>query len=146
MPDAGTSIFAAECGRGTYVRALARDMGRRLGCLGHVTQLRRTRVAAFSADSAVTVAELEAAHDAADGGAALSRYLQPIELALSDLIEVSVSPQDAARLARGQSVLMRGRDAPITSGEAYVVCKGTLIALCQLDKGEIVPVRVFSYR
>ena len=146
MPDADTAVFEAECGRGTYVRALARDMGRRLGCLGHVTQLRRTRVAAFSAESAVTVAELEAAHDAEDGGAALAGYLQPIELALSDLAEISVSPQDAARLARGQSVLMRGRDAPIATGEAYVVCKGTLIALCQMDKGEIVPVRVFSYR
>ncbi len=146
MPDTDTSVFEAECGRGTYVRALARDMGRRLGCLGHVTQLRRTRVAAFSADSAVTVAELEGAHDAEDGSAALAGYLQPIELALSDLIEISVSPQDAARLARGQSVLMRGRDAPITSGEAYAVCKGTLIALCEMDKGEIVPVRVFSYR
>ena len=145
MPDAETSVFEAECGRGTYVRALARDMGRRLGCFGHVTQLRRTRVAAFSADRAVTVAELEAAHDAGDGGAALSRHLQPIELALSDLIEVSVSPQDAARLARGQSVLMRGRDAPITTGEAFAVCKGTLIALCQMDRGEMVPVRVFSY-
>jgi tRNA pseudouridine55 synthase len=146
MPDGVTSVFEAQCGRGTYVRALARDMGRRLGCLGHVTQLRRTRVAAFSADNAVTVADLEAAPDAEDGGAALAGYLQPIELALADLIEVSVSPQDAARLARGQSVLMRGRDAPMTTGEAFAVCKGTLIALCEMDKGEIVPVRVFSYR
>jgi tRNA pseudouridine55 synthase len=146
MPTADTSLFEAECGRGTYVRALARDMGRRLGCLGHVTQLRRTRVAAFDIESAVTMAELEAAHAAGDGGAALAGYLQPIELALFDLVEISVSPQDAARLARGQPVLMRGRDAPIASGEAYAVCKGTLIALCEMDRGEIVPVRVFSYR
>jgi tRNA pseudouridine55 synthase len=145
-PDADTAIFEAECGRGTYVRALARDMGQRLGCLGHVTQLRRTRVAAFDIASAVTVAELEAAHDAEDGGVELARLLQPVELALSDLLEVSVSPPDAARLARGQSILMRGRDAPIVSGEAFAVCKGTLIAICQLEKGEMVPVRVFSYR
>ena len=94
----------------------------------------------------MTVAELEAAHDAEDGGAALAGHLRPIELALSELLEISVSPQDAARLARGQSVLMRGRDAPIASGEAYVVCKGALIALCDMDKGEIVPVRVFSHK
>ena len=146
MPDPDTSVFDAECGRGTYVRALARDMGRRLGCLGHVTQLRRTRVAAFEIEGAVTMTELEAAHAAEDGGAALAGYLQPIELALSDLIEISVSPQDAARLARGQAVLMRGRDAPMMSGEAYAVCKGALIALCEMNRGEIVPVRVFSYR
>ncbi len=146
MPDAETSVFEAQCGRGTYVRALARDMGRQLGCLGHVTQLRRTRVAAFDVESAVTVEELEAAHDAEDGGVELARLLQPIELALSDLLEVAVTPPDAARLARGQSVLMRGRDAPIISGEAFAVAKGTLIAICQLEKGELVPVRVFSYR
>jgi tRNA pseudouridine55 synthase len=145
-PDADTAVFEAECGRGTYVRALARDMGRRMGCLGHVIQLRRTRVASFDAKNAVTVAELEAAHDAGDGGVELAGFLQPIELALADLIEISVSPPDAARLARGQSVLMRGRDAPIVSGEAYAVAKGTLIAICEVDKGELVPVRVFTYR
>lgn len=146
MPDADTSVFEAECGRGTYVRALARDMGQKLGCRGHVTQLRRTRVAAFDIDRSVTVDELEAAHDAQDGGAALAAHLRPIELALAELMEVSVTQQDAARLARGQSVLLRGRDAPIATGEAYAICKGTLVALCQMDRGEIIPVRVFSYR
>ena len=146
MPAADTAVFAAECGRGTYVRALARDMGRLLGCLGHVTQLRRTMVAAFHEDQSVTIEELEAAHAAEDGGVALNALLQPIELALSDLLEVPVTQSDAARLARGQSVLMRGRDAPIVSGEAFAICKGTLIALCQMEKGELVPVRVFNYQ
>ena len=47
MPDAETAVFEAECGKGTYVRAIARDMGRALGCLGHVIALRRTRVGSF---------------------------------------------------------------------------------------------------
>ena len=47
IPDADHSIFETECGKGTYVRALARDMGRALGCLGHVCALRRTRVGSF---------------------------------------------------------------------------------------------------
>ena len=146
LPDADTAVFEAECGRGTYVRALARDMGRLLGCYGHVTQLRRTEVADFREDQSVTIEELEAAHAAEDGGVSLNALLQPIELALSDLIEVTVTPSDAARLARGQSVLMRGRDAPITSGEAFAICKGTLIALCNMAKGELVPIRVFNYQ
>ncbi len=145
MPDAETTVFEAECGRGTYVRALARDMGRLLGCLGHVIQLRRTSVASFKEENSVTVAQLEAAHAIEDGGASLRAHLQPIELALSDLLEVSVSQQDAARLTRGQPVLIRGRDAPIMSGEAFAVSKGTLIAICQIDKGELVPIRVFNY-
>ena len=146
--DAGrrTSIFEAECGRGTYVRALARDMGRLLGCLGHVTQLRRMRVAAFTRRASVTIAELEAAHGLQDGGTALNAMLQPIELALSDLIEVTVSQPDAARLARGQAVLMRGRDAPDRLRGGLRHLKGTLIALCEIEKGELVPIRVFSYR
>lgn len=145
MPDESTAVFEAECGRGTYVRALARDMGRKLGCFGHVIELRRTEVAAFHEEAAVTIDELEAAHGQDDGGVALKGYLQPIELALSDLLEVSVTPPDAARLSRGQTVLMRGRDAPIMSGEAFAVCKGTLIAICQIEKGELVPIRVFAY-
>ena len=145
MVDESTSVFEAECGRGTYVRALARDMGRLLGCFGHVIELRRTEVAAFHEDRSVTIEELEAAYAAEDGGVAIKGYLQPIELALSGLIEVSVTPSDASRLARGQTVLMRGRDAPIQSGEAYAISKGTLIALCHMEKGELVPIRVFSY-
>ena len=53
MPDAEHAVLAAECGKGTYVRALARDLGRELGCLGHVVALRRTAVGSFTQDRAV---------------------------------------------------------------------------------------------
>ena len=58
MPDAATAVFEARCGKGTYVRALARDMGRALGCLGHLIALRRTRVGSFDEAHAVTLAGL----------------------------------------------------------------------------------------
>ena len=122
--------------KGTYVRAIARDLGRALGCFGHVTALRRTRVGPFSEVDAVTLAELEAAlkpqgdPDATDAPppadpVALG-FLLPVEAALSDIAEISVSPSDAATLARGQSILIRGRDAPIHTGSAYAICKGRL--------------------
>ena len=60
MPDADTSVFEAECGKGTYVRALARDFGIELGCFGHVIELRRTLVGAFDESVSVTLAELDA--------------------------------------------------------------------------------------
>jgi len=145
MPDADTAIFEAECGRGTYVRALARDFGRQLGCLGHVIALRRTRVGSFTEESSIGLDELRNAAGAGDGGAGLSDCLQPIEAALADLLEVSVSQADAARLARGQAVLMRGRDAPIIKGEAFAVSKGTIVALCDVAAGELRPTRVFNY-
>jgi tRNA pseudouridine55 synthase len=145
LPDPDTAVFEADCGRGTYVRALARDLGRQLGCFGHVTALRRTRVGSFTEETAIGLDELRSAAEAGDGGAELAGCLRPIEAALDDLLEVNVSQADAARLARGQAVLMRGRDAPILAGEAFAVSKGTLIALCEVAAGELRPTRVFNY-
>lgn len=143
MPDDATSVFEARCGKGTYVRALARDMGRILGCHGHVIALRRTRVGPFEEDAAVTMDDLMATADAGDPDQ-LSQLLQPVESALADLPELLVSQSDAASLARGQTVLIRGRDAPILSGPAYATSKGRLIALGELAKGALHPTRVFN--
>jgi tRNA pseudouridine55 synthase len=143
MPDPDTSVFEARCGKGTYVRALARDMGAELGCLGHLIALRRTRVAPFDEAQAVSLASLEAA--AEQGEDALQALLRPIEAALQDLAEISVGQNDAARLLRGQAVLIRGRDAPTGTGPTYATCKGQLIAVGQIDKGELRPLRVFNF-
>src|SRR6185369_5992557 len=59
VPDPDHAIFEAECGKGTYVRALARDMGRLLGCHGHVSALRRTRVGPFTENSMISLEHLE---------------------------------------------------------------------------------------
>lgn len=142
MPDTATSVFEARCGKGTYVRALARDMGRALGCLGHVTALRRTRVGSFDEARAVG---LETLRGAAEREEPLEPFLLPVEAALADLAELSVGQNDATRLLRGQSVLIRGRDAPVLSGPAYATCKGHLIAVGQLEKGELRPTRVFNF-
>lgn len=144
MPAADRSVFEAECGKGTYVRAIARDMGRLLGCFGHVIALRRTRVGPFDEMRAVTVEDIEAASKADDGGAALAQLLSPVESALSDIPELMVSPADAASLVRGQAILIRGRDAPVLSGPAFATSKGRLIALGELDKGALHPTRVFN--
>jgi tRNA pseudouridine55 synthase len=143
MPDADTAIFEARCGKGTYVRALARDMGTELDCLGHLIALRRTRVAPFDEAQAVRLSDLEAA--AEKGEDALHALLLPIEAALHDLAAISVGQNDAARLLRGQAVLIRGRDAPTTTGPTYATCKGQLIAVGQIEKGELRPVRVFNF-
>jgi tRNA pseudouridine55 synthase len=143
-PAPDTAVLEARCGKGTYVRALARDMGRALGCLGHLVGLRRTLVAPFEEVQAVRLQTLEAA--AADGGEeALLRLLLPVEAALQDLAELSVGQNDAARLLRGQTVLIRGRDAPAGGGPTYATCKGHLIAVGRIEKGELHPIRVFNF-
>lgn len=142
-PDRDTAIFEAKCGKGTYVRALARDMGRALGCLGHVVALRRTRVASFVEAQAVTMEVLLAAAD--EGEEALRRLLRPVEAALADLAVLTVGHDDAARLLRGQPVLIRGRDARHAAGPTYATCKGHLIAVGRIENGELRPTRVFNF-
>jgi len=144
-PDADTAIFDAETGKGTYVRALARDIGRLLGCLGHVSALRRTQVGPFDENDMISLAELEGlCQKAAAGEGSLADALLPVETALDDIPALAVSSADAARLQRGQAVLLRGRDAPIFRGLVYVTTSGELIALSEVDRGEIIPKRVFN--
>lgn len=143
MPNADTAVFEADCGKGTYVRAIARDMGRALGCFGHVIELRRTRVGPFEEGDAWSLEEIaqeaEAGRlDMADGP------LLPVEMALRSLPELNVTPSDAGKLARGIAVLIRGRDAPVLSGLMYATCQGRIVALGEIEKGALHPIRVFN--
>lgn len=134
---ADSATFEAYCGKGTYVRAIARDMGRLLGCYGHVIALRRTQVGPFGIDDAVRLADLE------DAGANPADSLLGVEAGLMELPCVVVDRNGAARLRRGQSLLLRGRDAPF-DGVAYAACGGVPIAFGQVEAGELNPSRVFN--
>jgi tRNA pseudouridine55 synthase len=145
LPDRDHVVLAAECGKGTYVRSLARDLGRALGALGHVSALRRDRVGPFGERTMISLERLEAlCHRAAAGEGHLADVLLPIETALDDIPALAVSPADAARLHRGQAVLLRGRDASIFRGVVQVAVSGQLLAIAEVDRGEIVPRRVFN--
>ena len=138
-------MFEAECGKGTYVRAIARDLGRKLGCFGHVCALRRLAVGPLTEKTMISLAHLEAmCQKTAAGEGNLADALLPVETALDDIPALAVNRADAARLARGQAVLLRGRDAPIFTGTVYVTAAGQLLALAEVDRGEIVPKRVFN--
>jgi tRNA pseudouridine55 synthase len=144
-PDPEHTLFAAECGKGTYVRSLARDLGRLLGVFGHVSALRRSRVGPFGETDMISLEPLESlCHRAAAGEGHLADVLLPIETALDDIPALAVSPADAARLARGQAVLLRGRDATIFRGMVQVASSGQLVAIAEVDRGEIIPRRVFN--
>jgi tRNA pseudouridine55 synthase len=145
IPDPDHAVLEAECGKGTYVRSLARDLGRALGCFGHVSALRRAAVGSFGEETMILLEQLEAlCHRAASGEGSLADALMPVETALDDIPALAVSWADAARLQRGQAVLLRGRDAPNFRGTVYVTASGQLLALAELDRGEIVPKRVFN--
>lgn len=136
--DDATTTFEAECGKGTYVRAIARDLGLALGCLGHVAHLRRTRVGPFSIADAVSVEVLR------EGPEQAQAALLPVKAALSAIPEIIVNRDGMLRLKRGQSVLLRGRDAPIETDAVYATSGGVLVATGSVDSGEFVPHRVFN--
>jgi tRNA pseudouridine55 synthase len=145
LPDPDTAEFETECGKGTYVRSLARDIGRELECCGHIKALRRVSVGSFGENDMISLEQLTTmCHRAAAGEVSLADAILPVETALDDIPALAVSRADAARLQRGQAVLLRGRDAPIFRGTVYVTVSGQLVALAEVDRGEIVPKRVFN--
>lgn len=141
--DGQTSVFAAECGKGTYVRAIARDLGRALGCLGHVATLRRTRVGPFEEADGISIEALRELEEL-DEVTRAQKGLKPVAVGLAALPQVAVSRSDAGRLVRGQSVLLRGRDAPLDEGCVAVFAHGTLVALGDIEHGELHPRRIFN--
>ncbi|QGM94440.1 tRNA pseudouridine(55) synthase TruB [Methylocystis rosea] len=130
------ATFVMECGKGAYVRAIARDLGRVLGCFGHVTALRRTRVGPFVEDDAFTLDEIENQNMAAEA-------LLSVEAGLAELPCVVVDRDMAARLRRGGSVILRGRDAP-HEGIVYAACGGVPVAFGEIVQGALAPARVFN--
>jgi tRNA pseudouridine55 synthase len=150
--DAGRTLFEIECGKGTYVRSLARDMGRDLGCFGHIAELRRVEVEPFAVDELVTVEELEAARPPADAEeqadydryAAIDAYLVETAAALDCLPQVAVTDDAASRIRLGNAVIVRGRDAPVEAAEACATARGRLVAIGAIEAGMFKPKRVFA--
>ena len=145
-PDPDSAVFVAECGKGAYVRALARDLGRRLGTYGHVIQLRRLAVGPFGEEQMISLEKLEELrHKAgASGGFGAAEALLSVATALDGIPALAMTERDAARLRRGQAVILRGRDAPVMSGPAYAIFGGIPVALGEVDKGAFNPKRVFN--
>jgi tRNA pseudouridine55 synthase len=159
----GCTTFEVECGKGTYVRSLARDMGRELGCFGHVSDLRRTVVDPFDEEDAVSLDELEkAADDAAPAKvegeeaeaetaarmslrfAAIDPLLLKAGEAMHGYPHVAVSGDQANRIRLGNPVILRGRDAPLPAEDACAFERGQLIAIGEIAQGEFRPRRVLK--
>lgn len=140
VPAPDAVVLEADCGKGTYVRSIARDLAVKLGTVGHVTALRRTRVGPFGEGDMVTLEDLRAA--AADPQAAIDRFLRPPAEALDSLLRLEVDRVCAGRLSRGQAALV-GPLGSVDDGEVCATVSGTAVALCRAQAGELHPVRVF---
>jgi tRNA pseudouridine55 synthase len=131
-----------ECGSGTYIRSLVRDLGRLLGSCAHVAELRRLWVEPFRGARMVTLDELAAAREA--GEAALMGLLLPIEAGLAGFPRVELATEDAVRLTQGQR--LPGRHAPAGTAAAYGP-DGLALGLVEVDpEGSVRPQRLFVRR
>lgn len=141
---ANETVFECACGKGTYVRAIARDLGRALECLGHVTALRRLAVGPFGENDMISLEMLEDIGHKSGAAAGIATAVRPVETALDDIPALAINRSDAARLRNGQPVLMRGRDAPVLDGWAYAKFDDVLVALVEANGAELTPRRVFN--
>ncbi|WP_305984860.1 tRNA pseudouridine(55) synthase TruB [Roseibium sp. MMSF_3544] len=147
-PDDDRAVFEAECGKGTYVRALARDLGRRLGTRGHVTSLRRLLVGPFGEEDLIDLDEIGEAFDELEEGVGVDslveEFVLPVREAMDALVEVQVSEDDAGKIRKGMAVLLRGRDAPLNCEVAFASHASVPVAIGSIDKGRFQPTRVFN--
>ncbi len=137
-PDADHVDLEMVCGKGGYVRSIARDLGAGLGCLGHVEWLRRTWSGPFEVEDGVTLATI----DAEAKTEALDAHLLPLELGLQDLPEFTATPEGAARLRNGNPGQVIGHADWGTEGWASL--NGQAVAVGHYRGGELHPSRVFN--
>ena len=137
-PDKDHVDLEMVCGKGGYVRSIARDLGHALGCLGHVAWLRREWTGPFEAADAVTLEQIEALARTPE----IDGLLQPLELGLEGLPEVPATPEGAARLRNGNPgmVLSSGLE---WGTEAWASFQGHAVAVGHYRGGELHPSRVF---
>jgi len=133
------AMLEAECGKGTYVRSIARDLGRMLGCFGHVVLLVRTRVGPFTIENSTGLDDL------AERPELQATALQPIEAGLAELPCLAIDRDGAAQLRRGQKLLIRGSHIP-PEGPAWASCFGEPIAFGTIEAGSFASTRVFNLR
>lgn len=138
-PGADHVELEMVCGKGGYVRAIARDLGRSLGCLGHVAWLRREWSGPFTAAEGISLAEIDrlARSEELDG------WLKPLEMGLVDLPQMTATPEGAVRLKHGNPGMVIGPALPYGT-EAWASYQGQAVAVGIYRSGELHPSRVFA--
>jgi tRNA pseudouridine55 synthase len=137
LPDANRAVFEVDCGKGTYVRSLGRDIAAKLGTLGYISVLRRTKVGPFDEKSAISLDLLEEiVHSDA-----LFESLLAIETVLDDISALALSEEEARKIRQGMP-LHRDLDDTLTIRLMY---EDKLLALAKIEDGFVRPFRVFNY-
>jgi tRNA pseudouridine55 synthase len=138
-PDPDHAELAVACGKGTYIRALGRDLALALGTVGHLSALRRTAAGPFREEAAISLSKLETLGHIP----ALFGVLAPVSTALDDIPALALTEAQADRLRQGQPVILP-KDAPPSGALVRAELGATLVALVRSDGAAVRPVRVFN--
>lgn len=137
--DSEKSVLEVTCGKGTYVRSLARDIAEALGTRGHVSMLHRAAVGPFHDGDALTIDALEAMTQAERDA-----LLKPVAAGFADLPEIRLDAQQATAVRHGNAVLLTGAGAPVSLDECWVSFKGECLATGWVEFGQFKCRRVFN--
>ncbi|MDV7144060.1 tRNA pseudouridine(55) synthase TruB [Tropicimonas sp. TH_r6] len=139
-PDADTAVLEMVCGKGGYVRSIARDLGAALGCHAHVLELRRIWSGSFDTEGALTWEELEAKARTPE----LDAHIRPLEEGLVDLPRLPCTPEGAARLRNGNPGMVMAAPDVEYGDTAWAAYQGKPVAIGIYRSGELHPARVFN--
>jgi tRNA pseudouridine55 synthase len=138
-PDPDHVVLEMVCGKGGYVRSIARDLGQKLNCLGHVQSLRRLWSGPFEASEGLTLDRIEEMARTPD----LAEHLLPLEAGLADLPEVTATAEGATRLRNGNPGMVIAKDVEY-GDECWASFEGQAVAVGRFKAGELHPSRVFN--
>ena len=138
-PDPDHVTLEMVCGKGGYVRSIARDLGQALGCFGHVRELRRIWSGPFGAEQGLTLDQI----DEMAKTPALDEHLLPLEQGLVDLPSVTATAEGATRLRNGNPGMVIARDIEY-GDECWAALDGKAVAVGRYKAGELHPSRVFN--
>ena len=139
-PDTDHATFEMVCGKGGYVRAIARDLGKALGCLGHVSELRRVWSGPFDAEDGLSLETIDSLAKSPD----LDTHLLPVEIALSDLPELKTTAEGATRLQNGNPGMVLASDVEY-GDTCWASYDGRAVAIGIYKSGELHPTRVLLH-
>jgi len=135
--DTDSAVFDVLCSKGTYIRALVRDLAQTLGTVGHLGDLRRTRAGPFTESQAISLACLEGLSHSAR----LAEALLPLETALDDIPALALDGEAAAKLRHGQSIDV---SAGLRDGIVFATSDSGPVAMARATDGTLKPLRVFN--
>lgn len=138
-PDADHVLLEMVCGKGGYVRSIARDLGETLGCHGHVQWLRRVWSGPFEASDGISIEEI----DAKAKSGQLDAYLNPLEIGLEDLPQVTTNQEGATRIRNGNPGIAFAKDDVEYGDECWASLDGQAVAIGRFKGGELHPSKVF---